>query len=90
MAGFKPCWWWGWPHISPVEPAQCIPAIVQTDECRCRVKVGEILQHDHNVHCLVQPAYPDHQVEATVLIDHIEELESEAIYGGVAASHGVV
>jgi hypothetical protein len=58
-------------------------AVIAADERRRRVDAGELLQHRHHILGLAAPAHPDRQAETAVLVDHIQELESAAISGGV-------
>jgi hypothetical protein len=53
------------------------------NECRCGVEAGELLQHGHHVLGFAASAHPDGQAEAAVLVDHVQELDSAAISGGV-------
>ncbi len=56
--------------------------VVAADERRRWVDAGELLQHRH-ILGLAAPAHPDGQAQATVLVDHVEELEPPAIGRGI-------
>lgn len=57
--------------------------VVTADIGRCRVEAGELLKHRHHVLDLAAPAHPDGQAQAAGLVDHVEELQSPPIGGGV-------
>jgi len=48
--------------------------VVVAVERRCLVEHGELLQHGHHVLGLASPAHPDGQAQATVFVDHDQEL----------------
>jgi len=57
--------------------------VVRSDERRGRVEAGELLHHSHHVLGFAAPAHPDRKAEATVLVDHVQELESAAVSRGI-------
>jgi hypothetical protein len=57
--------------------------VVATDERLNRVGAGELLQDRHHILGLAASAHRNGQAEATILVDHVQELESAAVGRGI-------
>jgi len=57
--------------------------VVTADVRRGRVEAVELFQHGHYVLDFAAPTDTDRQAEPAVLVDHVQELQSPPIGGGI-------
>jgi len=82
LARCKPCWCrCCWTRLEGI--GNELGPIVATVVRRCRVEAGQLFQHRHHIFGHSTPPCPDRQAEPAGLVDHIEELQSPPIGGGV-------